>query len=474
VNAAVILLAEMPFRNRACGTRVFATIVAAALLASPIACDPNKRSPSSPSLVAANSAGAAAVEAGVGVIPRTTVLTGSQLAGAQHELAQGGTPQQRTALAALTGSADRLLAGGPWSVMDKQRVPPSGDKHDYMSQAPYWWPADASPPGNPGTPGKCPYVQWDGVRNRGEIEPPALTDAAGLKRTFEGIFQLALAWYYTGDARYAARAELFARHWFLEPATLMHPQMNYAQGIPCAAAGRGTGIIEASAPYLGDLVDGLAILDVGAPGWTASDQAGVRGWLTQFLAWLRTSPIGLQEAAPKQRNNHESWYDAAVASLAVYLGQPDVATDALRDGATLIDLQIDRDGSQPMELGRTMAWHYSNFNGHALCRLAEVGAKVGVNLWEHVNRRGASLATAIDYMIGGGERGSSGFGLPSSSPPQTGAFEPSDVFYELRAAAAEGMDSRAGAALSSVPPPQGVDMWPLVPSCRVAGAVLSP
>jgi hypothetical protein len=454
---------------------VFAAIAAGGLASAAIGCDPGKRSASSPASLASEESidGGASAQSPAGV-PRTTVLAGSQLATARRELAQGGSPQQRAALAALTASADRLVAAGPWSVIDKQRVPPSGDKHDYMSQAPYWWPADASPPGNAGTPGKCPYGQWDGVRNRAEIEPPALTDAAGLKRTFEGIFQLALAWYYTGDARYAARAELFARHWFLEPATLMHPNMNFAQGIPCAATGRGVGIIEASAPYLGDLVDGFAILDVGAPGWTASDQAAVRGWLAQFLTWLRSSEIALQEASPKKRNNHESWYDAAVASLALYLGQTSVATAALQDGAALIELQIARDGAQPLELERTMAWHYSNFNGHALCRLAEVGAKVGVNLWAHVNHSGASLATAIDYMIGGGERGASGFGLPSSSPAQTGEFERSDVFYELRAAAAEAMDARAAAALSNVPPPQGVDMWPLVPTCRVSGSVLTP
>ena len=42
--------------------------------------------------------------------------------------------------------------------MDKTVVPPSGDKHDYMSQAPYWWPDSSKPNG-------LPYIRRDGERN---------------------------------------------------------------------------------------------------------------------------------------------------------------------------------------------------------------------------------------------------------------------------------------------------------------------
>ncbi|MEI9974387.1 MAG: alginate lyase family protein [Ignavibacteriota bacterium] len=41
------------------------------------------------------------------------------------------------------------MARGPYSVVQKSRVPPSGDKHDYLSQAPYWWPDPAKPDGLP-------------------------------------------------------------------------------------------------------------------------------------------------------------------------------------------------------------------------------------------------------------------------------------------------------------------------------------
>src|SRR5262245_26321142 len=55
----------------------------------------------------------------------------------------------RSARAALEKDAAAALARKPVSVMDKEIAPPSGDKHDYMSQAPYWWPDPAKPDGRP-------------------------------------------------------------------------------------------------------------------------------------------------------------------------------------------------------------------------------------------------------------------------------------------------------------------------------------
>jgi hypothetical protein len=77
-------------------------------------------------------------------------------------------------------------------------------------------------------------------------------------------------------------------------------------------------------------------------------------------------------------------------------------------------------------------------------------------------------------MIGGGEQGASGFMLLPTSPAQIGTFDPSDVFYELHAAAAEAMDQNAAGALSMVPAPLSIDMWSIIPSCRVVGVQVLP
>ncbi len=51
--------------------------------------------------------------------------------------------------ARLIDRADLLLAQAPESVTQKKTVLPSGDRHDYLSLAPYWWPDPNQPEGLP-------------------------------------------------------------------------------------------------------------------------------------------------------------------------------------------------------------------------------------------------------------------------------------------------------------------------------------
>jgi len=82
-------------------------------------------------------------------VPKTAVLDGSRLQQTRIRLDQGD-PQLGRALKDLTVRADNWLDQGPWTVVDKPKPAPGGDVHDYLSQAPYWWPsqprtADNSP-----------------------------------------------------------------------------------------------------------------------------------------------------------------------------------------------------------------------------------------------------------------------------------------------------------------------------------------
>ena len=59
----------------------------------------------------------------------------------------------------LIKKVDRILTEHKlYTVMHKTQIPPSGDKHDYMSQGPYWWPDPSKPDGKP-------YIRKDGVKN---------------------------------------------------------------------------------------------------------------------------------------------------------------------------------------------------------------------------------------------------------------------------------------------------------------------
>src|SRR6266480_1054153 len=76
--------------------------------------------------------------------PRVYSLRADALERAKLQLVAGDSGA-RPAYDRLVREADAALNAGPFSVMDKQRTPPSGDKHDYVSMGPYWWPDSTKP-----------------------------------------------------------------------------------------------------------------------------------------------------------------------------------------------------------------------------------------------------------------------------------------------------------------------------------------
>ncbi len=315
--------------------------------------------------------------------PRVLTLRADALLSVRARL-RHGDPELQRALEALVTQADSALHVGPISVMDKKRVPPSGDRHDYISLGPYWWP-------DPSKPGGLPYIRKDGLRNP-EIQQDY--DSPRLKRLTAAVNTLALAYYFTGNERYAQHASVLLRAWFLEPATRMNPNLEYGQGIPGITAGRGIGIIETH--QLPRLLDDVALLQ-GSQSWTARDEQGMREWMSAFLKWLQTSKNGRDEFAA--RNNHGSWYDVQTAGLALFLGRTDEARRILETSKEhRIAVQVKADGSQPLELERTRSLHYSAFNLEALMQLAEIGRKVGVDLWHYEATSGGSIRKALDYL----------------------------------------------------------------------------
>lgn len=137
----------------------------------------------------------------------------------------------------LFHDSDSLLSKTPQSVMDKGVVPPSGDKHDYMSQGPYWWP-------NPDTPDGLPYVRRDGETNP---EIRRIEDSGNMRRMHEAVKTLTMAYYLSRDERYAAKAAELLKVWYLNPETRMNPNLNYGQVVlGVYDNGRCIGIIDLS------------------------------------------------------------------------------------------------------------------------------------------------------------------------------------------------------------------------------------
>ncbi len=318
--------------------------------------------------------------------PALAFLSGEQLQQTREALhSKSAAPQTAAAWQQLQHAADRALHQPNPSVTQKGMLPPSGSRHDYLSLSAYWWPDPAKDEGLP----------W--IRRDGEVNPASKnnqSDGVRLARFTADLQTLTLAWYFSGETRYAAKAQSMARTWFIDPATRMNPNLNYAQGVPGKAQGRHTGVLDGRY-FATRVVDALLLLQ-DSPGWRAQDQAALHAWFRDYLHWLQYSKLAQGERdAP---NNHGSWYAAQVAGIAWYVQQPEVIKQMAALTRQKIDGQIRADGTQPFELARTRSFHYSYFNLQALTSVAQLAQRSGAgDLW-HYQQQGGSLIDALDYM----------------------------------------------------------------------------
>ncbi|GAB2788278.1 alginate lyase family protein [Rhabdobacter roseus] len=294
-------------------------------------------------------------------------------------------PALKRAVAALSQQADQALQRGPYTVTAKGKVPPSGDKRDYMSVGPYWWPDSSKADG-------LPYIRKDGQVNP---ERFAIQDAEYYKALCQDVQLLGVAWYYTEDKKYAEHAARLLRVWFLDETTRMNPHLNYGQAVPGRTEGRGIGLIDTHG--VTKLIDGIQLLK-DSPALSAADYRALQDWYRQFLDWMLTSPVGLDEA--DEHNNHGTYYDVQAASIALFTEQPQLAKKILEEQTKArIESQLKEDGSQPHELARTLSWGYSVMNLRGFFELALLGENVGVDLWHYQTPQGKSLQKAFDWML---------------------------------------------------------------------------
>jgi len=127
--------------------------------------------------------------------PRVVLLDATYLSAVRKQILEGD-PSLAPALEQLRRDAKKALAAGPFSVVQKTGTPPSGDKHDYMSQAPYFRP-------NPETTNHLPYIRRDGQRNP---EINKFSDHRVMDEMVDAVETLALAYYFEGEESCGVRA----------------------------------------------------------------------------------------------------------------------------------------------------------------------------------------------------------------------------------------------------------------------------
>lgn len=285
----------------------------------------------------------------------------------------------------LLEEAGNQLDKGPYSVTFKSDVAPSGDKRDYLSIAPYWWPDPKQKDG-------LPWIRKDGKVN--PITSGPNTDKSRKRAFFNAVESLGWAAYLTEEKRYATKVNQLLYTWFIDPETKMNPNLDYAQGVPGRSTGRGFGIIEFGG--ITNIITALELLEI-TDQLDKKNSVGARKWLSDYLDWLQHSELGVFEKT--RSNNHAVWYDVQVINILMYLNRKEEARNVLEAvKSQRIATQIEPDGKQPHELARTKSLSYSTMNLKAFTKLAYYGQKLGVDLWNWEAKNGASIQKAYQFL----------------------------------------------------------------------------
>jgi hypothetical protein len=264
----------------------------------------------------------------------------------------------------------------------------AGGPHDFFSEGDYWWPDPANPSG--------PYIRRDGESNPGNF----VEHRRALMRLSVEMPALTAAWRLTNESRYAEHARRHLRAWFVDPATRMNSNLQYAQAIHGVTTGRGTGIIDTI--HLVEVARAIEVLRRGGALPDAEFQP-IRTWFTDYVRWMTTSPNGIEERDAK--NNHGTCWVMQVAAFASLTGDRrslDMCRTRFKD--VLLPTQMAADGSFPLELERTKPYGYSLFNLDAMatiCQILDGPPEAGrhvPDLWTFQLADGRGMRRALAFM----------------------------------------------------------------------------
>jgi hypothetical protein len=295
------------------------------------------------------------------------------------------SPQYIEAYNQLIEDADRALTRGPWSVTFKEGIAPSGDQHDYVSMARYVWPDPTKPDG-------LPYVHRDGESNP-ELEK---YDRNPLGYMANAVTTLSLAYFFSGEDHYAEKATELLRVWFLNEDTRMNPHLYYAQFVPGVNdnKGRPFGLIDTYSFV--EMLNAIPLLET-SKHYIEKDKNGLQAWFREFIHWWKTSEQGIAEK--NGRNNHGLAYDVQLVIFSLFADDKETALEVMNEFPTArLFTQIEPDGSQPHELRRTLAYHYSVYNLYFMVDMAAIANGFGINTREWVSPDGRSIYKAVDFL----------------------------------------------------------------------------
>jgi len=278
--------------------------------------------------------------------------------------------------------ADWALRQKPITITAQSCNRSAGGKHDFYSEGDYWWPNPKSP--------DSPYVQRDGMTNPQNFVAHRLA----MIRFSRIMGALASAYKLTGDNKYVYHAAAHLNAWFIDPKTMMNPNLQYSQAIKGVATGRGIGII-----------DGIQLMEVvqdteameHSPALGKQILAREKNWFSRYIGWVTTHQYGIDEMNAK--NNHGTCWVMQVACFALFTDDTqwiNFCRDRYKQ--VLLPGQMAADGSFPLELKRTKPYGYSIFDLDAMTTICQLLSNQQDNLWAFETSDGRSINKGIAFL----------------------------------------------------------------------------
>ena len=280
-------------------------------------------------------------------------------------------------------AANAALSQEPVTITAFPAKLSEGGLHDFYSNADYFWP-------NTNTTSGLPYVDHDGQTNPHNF----IAHRQVIRTLSDAVAALGAAYKITGDDRHAAKAAGLLRVFFLDAATRMNPNLQYAQAVPGVSSGRSYGIIDSL--HLIEIPRAIEALQ-NSPRFPPDELAGLKQWFADYITWLTTSKNGMTEG--NALNNHAVAYWLQVAVFAQFTGdEKQLAECRRRYREIFVPHQMALDGSFPRELVRTKPYGYSIFQLDNMATLCQVLSTPQENLWHFQLPDGRGIRQAMKFL----------------------------------------------------------------------------
>ncbi|KAF9517052.1 hypothetical protein BS47DRAFT_1340080 [Hydnum rufescens UP504] len=199
----------------------------------------------------------------------------------------------------------------------------------------------------------------------------------------DAVFYNAIAWRLTGSNNFSTAAVNFINTWFIDPATSMNPNMNYAQLLrgPGKQVGQYIGILDLRA--MAKIATAVLTLRMGGSSeWTPDIDQGL----------TKCSLAHHERNAP---NNHGSFFYSQLASLYLIVNDTLSARKAIEEYFSVLYMdQIEADGEQvrPFSSGFFLSYlHLPRSQWRPLAHCFDA--------WNLTTNKGGSIQKAADYVM---------------------------------------------------------------------------